>query len=662
MNYRSDIDGLRAIAVIAVVLFHAHLPLSGGFVGVDVFFVISGFLITGIILREVKEGRFSLKDFWLRRIRRILPAATVVTLVTLAVGSFIVPQESLKTLGETAIAQALMLSNVAFWKMSAGYFSENSELNALLHTWSLSVEEQFYIFFPLVLVFLLRKTKRAFSVLLFIAIGSLCVSAYLLDKDPSASFYLLPSRAWEMLMGALAALMAQRLRPNKLLREGMAWVGLAAIILPMFLYDKNTVFPGLFALPPVLGTVLLLLCYNEKQTFVSKALSWEPLVWVGLASYSIYLWHWPILVFIKHMQIEITGLGIAIALVLTAFFSYISWRFVEQPFRRAKFLKVPFKAFTFGALTSLTVATLGIVMAFTKVFPMFMDNERTSLERDITWTGKEYRDKSGDGIVLGNLDGVSEGDDYILWGDSHAMVLAEVVDNLSKELNMKGVAYLSSGMPPVTNLWKPLQGRAKQKETVELNESRCQSIVDSGCKNVVLAARWQGMVDGLLSTEMSAKPKEFPMVVDNEHDYPSQEVSSRALLRQLDEMVKTLANHNINVWFVLQVPSSSRSNVARDFYALKRFPFVNRKEFRFDTVEREYRSDRKSILKLVEEIESENFFVIDPVEHFYGVENRLLLYGESAYFRDEDHLSRSGAEFYMEPVLRGLLERFSSNK
>ena len=231
-NYRPDIDGLRAVAVLGVILFHAGIPLHGGYVGVDVFFVISGYLITQIILRETKEKKFSLKNFWVRRIRRILPAATLVTITTLCVGCLILDSTSFSSLGKSAIAQAIMIANVFFWR-SSGYFSEASELQPLLHTWSLSVEEQFYVVFPVLFVFLLRRNRWTLSILGIASLASFAISIWGVSSHPSATFYLLPTRAWELAAGALLAILEPRLRIQGAPKELAAASGLGASLISM---------------------------------------------------------------------------------------------------------------------------------------------------------------------------------------------------------------------------------------------------------------------------------------------------------------------------------------------------------------------------------------------------------------------------------------------
>lgn len=335
MTYRPEIDGLRAIAVLAVVLFHAGMDwLPGGYVGVDVFFVISGYLITSIIWRECREERFSLVHFWERRARRIMPAVTVVVLVTLLAGWFLLLPRDFKALGQSSVAQATMLSNFYFWHMS-GYFDQASELKPLLHTWSLAVEEQFYLIFPIGLYFVRRKSK-AFIAGLFgtVFLVSLALGVWQTHNYPDSAFYLLPARMWELMVGALLALaMGRRQLPGgPRFRSAVSFAGLAMIAYAVFCYSSSTRFPGGAALLPCAGSALVISGGGGHR--VAGLLSTKPMVGIGLVSYSWYLWHWPMFAFLNYW-IHDPSLALRWGVVVMSLaFAWISWRWVEQPFRK----------------------------------------------------------------------------------------------------------------------------------------------------------------------------------------------------------------------------------------------------------------------------------------------------------------------------------------
>ena len=331
--YRADIDGLRAVAVVPVVLYHAGVRgFSGGFVGVDIFFVISGFLITGILVRDVAIGRHSILEFYRRRILRIFPALiAVMVATTIGAWYFLLPSE----MGRYATslgAAAVFVSNVQFY-LSTDYFNLGALSQPLLHTWSLAVEEQWYVLWPLIIAAIgPRRPRSMLGLTIALTVGSLLFSLWLLPRDPAATFYLLPTRAWELGLGALLAIAAPPQLP-RWARESLGLVGLALIAFAVKTYTHDTPFPGLAAVPPCLGATLLLMT-GRDNTLVARALSIAPLRFIGLISYSMYLWHWPILVFAATGVFLTKGFGATVMLLLIILaVSTLSWRFVERPFR-----------------------------------------------------------------------------------------------------------------------------------------------------------------------------------------------------------------------------------------------------------------------------------------------------------------------------------------
>lgn len=363
MQYRREIDGLRALAVLPVMLFHAGISIfGGGFVGVDVFFVISGYLITSIIASDLDQERFSMIQFWERRARRILPALFVVVLASIGLAWWwMLPEEMLK-LSKAMLSVSVFGSNVWFW-ISSGYFDTQAELNALLHTWSLSVEEQYYLLFPMLLVLLWRASSRVRSgVLLLLLLASLGLSIWTSMHKPVAGFYLLPARGWELLTGALIALHLTR-KPQQdvpaYFSELAAWLGLALIAAAVFLFDKHSVWPGWRAGLPVAGTALVIL-FATAQTSAGRLLGQPGLVGIGLVSYSAYLWHQPLLALARHRSLhEPTPALLLGALALSLLLAWASWRWVEQPFRAAGRLTRK-QIFVFALAGSASIAGLGL--------------------------------------------------------------------------------------------------------------------------------------------------------------------------------------------------------------------------------------------------------------------------------------------------------------
>lgn len=339
MNYRREVDGLRAVAVLPVILFHGGFEVfSGGFVGVDVFFVISGYLVTTIILEEARQAKFSILTFYERRARRILPALTLVVLCCIPFAVLWMFPAQQRDFAQSLVSVFTFVSNFYFWG-STDYFAADSEELPLLHTWSLAVEEQYYLLFPLLLCQLLRfRGSVAYWVLVLGTISSLVLSEVASHLYPTANFYLSPTRAWELLFGSLCALvLSDRERNGRSLpsNELLAFAGLGLIAAAILVFDQTTRFPSLYALAPAGGAALIILF--SSGTLTARLLSTRVLVGIGLISYSAYLWHQPLFAFARIRSVAepppALMLGIsAVALLLAA----LSWRFVEQPFRRRR--------------------------------------------------------------------------------------------------------------------------------------------------------------------------------------------------------------------------------------------------------------------------------------------------------------------------------------
>lgn len=337
MDYRREIDGLRALAVLPVMLFHAGFEtFSGGFVGVDVFFVISGYLITTIILAELEQGKFSIVNFYERRARRILPALFLVMLVCIPFAWFWLLPSDMKDFSKSLVAVSVFASNILFW-LESGYFDTAAELKPLLHTWSLAVEEQFYVLFPLFLMLFWKLGKRWILVTLgLVFVASFFVAQWAAYTNPSAAFYLLPTRGWELLIGAFAAFYLSKVNRKEIGKaagEVGGWLGVTLILYAIFAYSKATPFPGLYALVPTLGTALIIL-FATQQTTVGKFVGNKVFVGIGLISYSAYLWHQPLFAFARLKSLADPSHTVFLKLsVLALLLSYLSWKYVEAPFR-----------------------------------------------------------------------------------------------------------------------------------------------------------------------------------------------------------------------------------------------------------------------------------------------------------------------------------------
>ena len=378
MIYRAEIDGLRGLAVVPVILFHAGFELfSGGFVGVDVFFVISGYLITTMLIEDIENKSFSFVNFYERRARRLLPALFFVLIVCLPfVWTWMLPSQ-MKDFSESIFSVSVFLSNLYFMSQ-INYFAPSAELNPLLHTWSLSVEEQFYLFFPPLLLLLLKPSRRfALFGIFFLAAFSFTFSELAWRENQEKNFFFSLSRFWEIFAGSIAAFVVQKrgIQKNNLI----AMLGLVAIVFSIFLYDKRTPFPSVYALVPVLGAVLFII-YAESETLAARIISTKPFLGIGLISYSAYLWHQPLFAFTRIKLLEQPSSALMAVLSLTSLvLAYLSWQFVEKPFRNRKFLSGKI-IFTFSSVGLCFFMALGILGYKEKISPSLSEEQILLLE------------------------------------------------------------------------------------------------------------------------------------------------------------------------------------------------------------------------------------------------------------------------------------------
>ncbi|MCR2746954.1 acyltransferase family protein [Limnobacter parvus] len=365
MDYRREIDGLRALAVLPVILFHAGFEtFSGGFVGVDVFFVISGYLITTIIITELDANRFSLVNFYERRARRILPVMFLVMLVCIPFAWIILPAAELTNFSKSLAAVPLFVSNFFFWG-AGGYFETAAELKPLLHTWSLAVEEQYYVLFPLFLMFFWRRGKRRLLTLLGVFfIASLALAQWGVYAKPTAAFFLLLTRGWELLIGAFAAFYLSNMddkTPNHNFHEIAGSFGLLLIFYSVFFYNKATSFPGFYALVPTIGT-LLIIVFARQGTIVANLIGNKIFVGIGLVSYSAYLWHQPVFAFVRYVNPQVDYIFRLLLILFVFFLSYFSWKYVENLFRSKLYLDRK-SIFIFSSLTGGLFVLFGLFTA-----------------------------------------------------------------------------------------------------------------------------------------------------------------------------------------------------------------------------------------------------------------------------------------------------------
>jgi len=499
LSYRPDIDGLRAISVIFVILFHADLLwIQGGFIGVDIFFVISGYLITRSIDKEMLGNVFSFKAFYLRRIRRIIPVLVFVMLVITIPACLFLFANDLETFGRTALHTILSTNNFYLWIKGSNYFVGNTELMPLLHTWSLSVEEQFYFIWPPILLLLhryLNLKNRLYFIILFIVIG-LGLSVFLASFYPKVAYFLLPARLFELSLGAGLALFWDKipeLSRNK--NNGISVVGLLLILLPVFLLNGLSTFPGFNAFYPCLGAVLLILSGKNSHTkgIVNRLLTIKPLVFIGLLSYSMYLWHWPIFSFIKYVGLELTSDKLIVALTSTVLLSYFSWKFIEKPFRYR--FKYNFSKTLLVILLPclLIIGTLYGVLdgkdGFPERHPTLIEfdkknNYPSKLRRNCYDVFKVGNcDQCGLGVKKDTLDGV-------LIGDSFANHSAAFIDVLAKDSGLYFHDSAAGGYPLLYDVDD--QTGAPTRDTA-YGEKRLAYA--KKFKTIIVATNWERFLD-----------------------------------------------------------------------------------------------------------------------------------------------------------------------
>jgi peptidoglycan/LPS O-acetylase OafA/YrhL len=433
--YRPDIDGLRAIAVLGVLLYHYGVSwLSGGFTGVDVFFVISGFLITGILRREMEAGEFSLIGFYDRRIRRIAPALFAVLIVTLAAGWFLLLPGDYEDMAESAAYSAAGLGNLYFF-WNTGYFDQAADLQPLLHMWSLGVEEQFYVVWPLLLFVLMTliASRRTLLGVLVAGLGAaFAFSVWQVGNDPKGAFYLPHPRAWELAIGAILVFLPAV--GSRVLGEIMGAAGIALIAWSYLAVTSADPFPGINALYACLGAALVI--WPKPRTAVAWALSLRPMVWIGLISYSLYLWHWPVLVFFRHYANgEVPDVTAAVPLAaLSVLLGYLSWRFVERPFRRP--LGTAVRTVGTGVASAAGIVALSLVVVLTNGFPSRLPPDQAGMAGlDVMWKWECPRGVTltakGEAFAQACNFGVpwqTATTKVLLWGESHAEHMAPIIE------------------------------------------------------------------------------------------------------------------------------------------------------------------------------------------------------------------------------------------
>lgn len=551
LTYRPDIDGLRTLAVVPVILFHAGATwLPGGFVGVDIFFVISGYLISSIILREAAAGDFSFLRFYERRLRRIIPPLLVMLVVTVVVFQVIALPDQAQQTAESGIAALLSVSNFYFWRTS-GYFAPAAEFMPLLHTWSLAVEEQFYLLFP-VIVLALMKLRLPLKWVFFIGTAAaFAVGYYLSVAKPSVAYYLLPARAWELAIGAVLAVGVVPALKGRTVQELVPAIGVGLIVFSLFYIRSDMVFPGWVALMPCLGAAMVI--HAGGQSFVSRnLLSARPVVFVGLLSYSLYLWHWPVLTALRmrtasaHLDMPVAVAGIIVTFLL----AWVSWRFVERPFRNRREMpgRVMGLRLAGGSMALLIVSGVAIMMSG---FPARLDSGArialaASTDIDSFRAICDEIENRGE-CRFGRSEGPIT---YAIIGDSHAAAIRPAVELSNVMGDEVGTLYWAGACPFLDGT--ELLNHPERASCISFKNRIWVSIeAQTDLKTVILAGRWPFQISGSLP-ESGGSNTTF--LVDSETVTPSVDENGRVFVRSLNRTLARLASLGVRVIIVGSIP------------------------------------------------------------------------------------------------------------
>lgn len=647
-RYRADIDGLRAVAIVPVLMCHAGVfGFGGGYVGVDVFFVISGFLISRFICAELERGRFSLTGFYERRIRRIFPALIAVLLaVSLAASCLLLPQD-LAPYGRSLAATSLFASNLFFAK--SGYFTPAADELPLLHTWSLAVEEQFYIVYPLFLWAVYRReSKVALALIVTLALASLVSAQDLLMAHRDAAFYLPFTRAWELALGCMLAMTRIAPQTRRRTRDAAGITGLAMIACAVVLYSDATTFPGVAALLPCIGTALVIWAGSHgRRNLVGDILTWRPFVLTGLISYSLYLWHWPLLTFVSYFSVpEPSALAKSAALAASYVLALATWRWIERPFRgRSGLLTRP-------QLMSGAVAAMGVMLAFgwaahaERGWPARLEPEVERIAE-----GQSEHDPLGNACFkvdvkaaqldrLCRIGQLSAPASFIVWGDSHARALIDAMDKAARLSGRAGVMAPHAGCVPLLDIQRsdlPLRSPCNETAAAVVEYVRTHPEI----KDVVLISRWALLTEGTYYAPESGKPI---LLSDGETRARGLAENRRVFERALSETVDQLTAAGKHVWIVGPVPEVG-IDVPKALANAKRFGF----EVDIAPTRAEFDDRQRVTLAILDRVAAKHGATVVPVhealcnEDTCRVESRD---GRPLYY-DDDHLSFAGGREVM---------------
>lgn len=643
MKYRSDIDGLRAVAVLSVVAYHADSSLApGGLVGVDIFFVISGFLITSLVYEEALSGSFSLLGFYERRARRILPALITMIVVVLGLGCVVMAPSLLAELANSTVATLLFVSNVYFWR-SISYFSTDAEYWPLLHTWSLAVEEQFYLLFPLLIILLLRvgSLTQVRLVLTALVVASFAVSVVGTYNWPSATFYLLPTRLWELGVGSALALGVLKTPSSAVTRNLLSCLGAALVFVAIAFYHQDIAFPAWWAALPVFGTALIIL--SGGQTSVGRVLSLKFAMSIGLISYSLYLWHWPILAIVRQAygSIELPSLTLLVAVSVTFAVSTISWQFIERPFRnRGLFGRQ--SIFVLSAVSTLSILSVGILIWSQDGLPSRLTAEQQRVAASMNDFRRNAhcwgRLPTGEPCLLGKSELPPT---VLVWGDSHAGALIPAFDLALDAASRSGVVATRGACPPLLKV-VPVDTNSRYCSEFNNNIVNWIRSTNNRPEFVIVVARWD-----LYATGKRARGEPGGAVFLEWADNPARRHEDKLFELGLEQTIKAVTELGIEVIILDDVPEIGwnvpmatvfRGRIGVDTPVV---PDINQVRLRSGTA-------REGITRIAEKYGAR---FISFTEDLCTPVCATIANGVPIY-SDDNHISNDGAKSVLAPLLQ----------
>lgn len=671
LKYRPDIDGLRAFAVLAVIAFHFNnQSLPGGFIGVDIFFVISGYIITSAIYPQVLAGDFSFSEFYLKRIKRILPLFYLVALVSLVAASILFTPDDFVGFADSLRYSTSFISNIYFEKQS-GYFSPASETMPLLHIWSLSIEEQFYMLWPVVLILGARfLPSRVFIAGLIAAVLLLAgYSEYLSLNNYSAAYYLIQSRSFELLLGAVLAILLFIKKDKKVsfpafIYQTSGWLGLAGLCFLFFFLNKNSSFPGFNALMVIIAAALVILSGENANGAAYRILSQPIMVFIGKLSYSLYLWHWPVLAFYHYYTIEFGLKGVLICAITTLVFSLLSWRFFEAPLRYSVIKKRQVYLFylIIPIILSVTIAKVianndGYSSRFSdRVLKLYQIsrsdfNDETLLKPQTQAYTPFEPYLFGDPELASQLEVKS-----FIWGDSHAGHLRSFVDLLGKKYQFSSLYGGLGGCPPLLGSDLIKFGRP-QTPCSQSNDLLAKRIIESDVKIVFIAARWAMYTE----TTRAKGEKGSRVYLGDKSDYSeNKENSRRAFSEGLERTIQALTDHGKRIILFKGVPSYP-------FYPsncwIKKATYSWLDTLSCDNQQADVNTRFAYANKVIDSLAGKypKLVVIDPMDILCDGEVCISKLGDTPLYKDNNHLNAQGARelagYYLKMVESERLKR-----